>query len=216
MKKLKFFPAVIALGLFFTSCDDAGTSQQAESTADDSEKQEETHEPITMMANADESQVQWAGTLVGVYTHKGYVPVHEGELTLEGNTVTGGSFVIDLSTIVPTDDNYKPEEGKGKEDLVEHLQADDFFHVEEYPTAHFKVTGHNPETKEITGVATIRGIEGEETLTNVTINPETGEAKGKLAIDRQKYDVSFKHPVEDMVLSDEIKLDVSLKLNPKS
>lgn len=217
MKKLKFFPAIVALGLLITSCGDGGTSNKADDTAKkDDKKQEEKHEPVTMTANVDESRVQWAGTLVGVYTHKGYVPVKSGELTVEGSHVTGGEFTIDLTTIVPTDDNYKPDEGNTKEKLAGHLQDEDFFYVEEYPTAHFKVTGHNDETGEIMGVATIRGIEGEETITNVKIDPKTGNAKGLLTIDRQKYDVAFSHPAEDMVLSDEIKLEISLKMNPKS
>lgn len=217
MKKLKFFPAVLALGLFISSCGDGGTSQKADDTAKaDDKKQEESHEPVTMTANTDDSRVQWAGTLVGVYTHQGYVPVKAGELTLEGKKVTGGEFTIDLSTIVPTDDNYKPEEGKSKEKLAGHLKDEDFFYVEEFPTAHFRITGHNAETNEIMGVATIRGVEGEETITNVKINPKTGEAKGKLTFDRQKYDVAFSHPAEDMVLSDDIELEISLKMNPKS
>lgn len=218
MKKLNFFPAILALGLFVTSCGDGGTSKKADDTAnaEDNKKQEETHEPVTMVANADESRVQWAGTLVGVYTHEGYVPVNNGELTVEGSKVTGGEFTIDMSTIIPTDEHYKPEEGKGKEKLVGHLQDEDFFFVSEYPKAHFKVTSHNTETNELMGVATIRGVEGEEIIKDVKINPETGEATGHLVIDRTKYNVAFSHPAEDMVVSDEIDLKISLKMNPKS
>ena len=53
----------------------------------------------------------------------------EGKLEFDGDNL-GGSFVMDMTSIVVTD-----IDGDGKRNLEGHLKDDDFFGVNEFPTA---------------------------------------------------------------------------------
>jgi polyisoprenoid-binding protein YceI len=188
------------------SSDEQSEEMTTETTAD------ETAEAVMMTVNTENSQVAWEGTMMGMYSHEGIVKVKEGQLEVAGDEVVGGSFVVDLTTITPTDENYNPEEGKSKDKLVQHLSSDDFFKVEEFPTASFTVTSYDAENNALIGDLTIRGKTNQETIENVSIDPSTGNATGTLTFDRTKYDVSFQHPAQEMVLSDEIELEIDLSM----
>lgn len=167
----------------------------------------------TMNVDTSASDVEWNGTMVGVYTHTGNVHLTSGTVTIQDGKISGGSFVVDLTSISPTDENFNPKEDKTPEKLVGHLKSEDFFHVAEHPTAQFEVTGS--EGDQVMGNLTIRGITHPETVQNVSISEEDGKAviSGELTFDRNKYEVAFKHPMQDMVISDEVKMDVKLVAN---
>ena len=95
--------------------------------------------------------------------------------------------------------------------MIEHLKAEDFFAVDTFPTANFKI--ESTEGDVITGKLTIRGITGTEKVTNVNILEENGKitALGKLVFDRQKYNVTYESKMKDMILSNDIELTISLK-----
>ena len=82
----------------------------------------------------DQSKVVWKGYKV-TGEHEGTVDLKAGTLTFEGNKLTGGNFVIDMTTIGATD-----LEGEWKVKLDGHLKSNDFFGVEQHPTATFKIT----------------------------------------------------------------------------
>jgi polyisoprenoid-binding protein YceI len=164
----------------------------------------------TMNVDTSASEVEWNGTLVGVYTHTGNVDLNSGSVTIQDGKIAGGSFVVDLTSIAPTDGNYNPEEDKTPEKLVGHLKSPDFFNVSEHPTATFEITGS--EGDQVMGNLTIRGVTHPETVQNVVISEQNGQAviSGELTFDRNKYEVAFKHPMQDMVISDDVKMDVKL------
>ncbi|MGK7394862.1 MAG: YceI family protein [Candidatus Cyclobacteriaceae bacterium M3_2C_046] len=214
MKNLNlFFAAFFAIALF--SCSGGGNqTENADESSDPMMTQttEADQELETHQVDLNASVVEWEGTMLGVYSHNGTVELTEGTLETRGNDIVGGSFVVDLNSITPTDENYNPEEDKTKEKLVGHLQSDDFFLVSEYPNASFKITGSSQDNSQVMGELTIRGNTHEETIENVNFDPSTGTASGTLTFDRQKYDVSFQTGAQDMVLADEIELDIELKL----
>lgn len=156
------------------------------------------------------STVAWSGTLVGVYTHTGTVALTDGNFNVENGVITGGSFTADLTQMAITDDNYNVEEGSTPEKLIGHLSSADFFDVENFPTATFVVTGTTEEGK-VKGDLTVRGTTNEEVLEDVSIDAESGSATASLTFDRQKYGVAWAHPVQDMVLENDIKLTVNVK-----
>lgn len=160
--------------------------------------------------NLDSSRVLWSGNMIGLYSHEGWVKLKEGNIEVSNGKISGGTFVVDMTSITPTDENYNVEEGNTKEKLVEHLSSDDFFLVSEYPTATFEITGADINNNQLTGDLTIRGITHEETIENVKFNREEGTASGDLVFDRSVYDVKFKHPAQEMVLSDDIELHIQL------
>jgi|SRR5690554_580397 len=198
---LTFSAAIVACG---------GTAQKENDAETDNVTKEEVNvEQANYEIVPDESTITWAGVLMGVYTHEGTIQLEKGELELEGDRVTGGSFVVDMSTITPTDENYNPEEGNSKEKLVEHLEGDDFFLVEEHPTAQFDITASHDDAVE--GTLTIRGVSNDAKVESISVNHEERTVKGTLVFDRKAFNVAFTHPVQDMVVSNDVKINVSLK-----
>lgn len=193
--------AVASLALF-ASCG-SGESQTTET---------DTPAGVTaqMAADTETSTVAWSGTLVGVYTHTGTVKLTDGSFNVENGVVTSGNFTADLTQMAVTDDNYNIEEGNTPEKLIGHLSSDDFFDVENFPTATFVVTGTTEDGK-VKGDLTVRGTTNEEVLEEISIDAENGSATAKLTFDRQKYGVAWAHPLQDMVLQNDIKLTVNVK-----
>lgn len=215
MKKINLLTLALPL-LLFVGCNGQQESAEETEETEGTEMSEETTpaEAVTMTVNTEESQVGWEGTMVGVYSHEGIVKLQEGTMEVAGDDIVGGEFVVDMTSMTATDENYNPEEGKTKEELINHLSSPDFFNVEEHPTAKFVITSYDQASNTITGNLTIRGNTNEETIENVSLDPETGKATGTLTFDRTKYDVSFQAPAQDMVLSDEIELNIDLSLQP--
>lgn len=215
MKKINLTAATMIGAFLLFSC--GGTDQNngqdnnnTDSTATESSLEEADLKKESFTLNLDSSKVMWSGDMVGLYSHEGWVKLKEGNVEVTNGEISGGTFVVDMTTITPTDENYKPEEGKSPEKLVEHLSSDDFFLISEYPTAKFEITGADMENNQLKGNLTIRGITHEETIDNVTFNKEEGTASGELVFDRSTFDVKFTHPAQDMVLSNDITLDIEL------
>mgnify|MGYP001345873603 CR=1 FL=1 len=209
MKKNILIITAISTTLALASCG-GGSTETAETEAPATE---ETTEAVAMSWSVDpaQSNIRWeAGTAgANVYGHYGNIKVRKGALTTEGGNITGGSFVVDMNTIEPTDDGYSEENPASK--LVAHLSSADFFAVEEHPMANFEIT--SVEGNNIKGNLTIRGNTNEETIviSDMKMNEDgTMTATGKLVFDRQKYDVAWEHFLEDTVLSDDIELEITL------
>ena len=210
MKKLSKIVWSFAFATALVACGGEGEKSGENSTGENS--MEGTVEVMDLTIDPAASQVVWSGNVLGVYTHTGTVAVTEGKLTIEGNEVKSGNFTADLTTMTPTDENYKPEEGKSKEKLVSHLSSADFFMVDSFPTARFEVISHDVANNTITGNLTIRGKTNEETVKDVSIDLAGKTASGKLTFDRTEYDVAFTHPAEDVVISDDVELEIQLKM----
>ena len=177
------------------------------------ETTEAVAEAASWMVDTENSTIQWEGGTSGaqVYSHSGTIDIKEGKLMSEGAALTGGSFIVDMTTINPTDENYSEEHPAS--DLIGHLTTGDFFAVEEHPTAMFEIASFDASSNTITGTLTIRGNSNEETIEVSSMEMmEDGSMKatGKLVFDRQKYDVAWEHYLKDVALSDDITLDITL------
>lgn len=212
MKKLFYLnSAALGLALLIMSCGQSGNqTSESESGSKSEVKAATVTLPDDVTVNLEESKVMWSGTMVGIYTHEGTVDLTEASLQVEDGKVTGGSFTVDLSTMVATDENYNPEEGSTPEKLVGHLMSPDFFDVENHPTASFVIT--NVADSTLTGDLTVRGITGEETVENVKVykDGDTYKLKGTLVFNRKEYDVNWDHPIQERVLKNEITVKVKL------
>lgn len=169
-----------------------------------------TFPPVSIEVDTATSVVKWSGTMVGAYTHEGTLKLNSGSFTTIGDSVTAGSFTVNLATIVPTDANYDASKGNTAEKLVQHLSSPDFFDVANHPTATFEVIEVNSDGK-VTGNLTVRGVTNMEVLQNVSIDSATGTTTAALTFDRQKYGVAWASPMKDMVLSNDIVLNIELK-----
>ena len=155
--------------------------------------------------DTEKSKVTWKGYKV-TGSHEGTVDIKEGNLTFKDGKLTGGSFVMDMASIVSTD---LTGEYKGK--LEGHLKSDDFFGVEKYPTATLvftsvKSTGKN--SYQVKGDLTIKGKTEKVTF---DLSVYGSKATANLKIDRSKFDVRYGSPsffddLKDKAIYDEFDL----------
>jgi polyisoprenoid-binding protein YceI len=209
--KLQLLTLLAGFSVMLAACSGGGNQSSGSMETENTSDTESSAEVRTMQIDTAASEVKWEGNMLGLYAHSGLVNLQDGMLKVQGDKITGGSFTVDMKSITPTDDSYEPEKGRTKEKLVGHLSSDDFFAVEENPTATFEITNHNPENNTISGNLTIRGTTHQEIVENVSFDPESGTASGTLTFDRSKYNVNFQMTAQDMVLSNDIKLDIDLK-----
>ena len=160
--------------------------------------------------NVENSKVVWKGYKV-TGSHEGVIAIKSGHLNFDKDKLTGGSFIIDMSTITNTD-----LEGEYKGKLEGHLKSDDFFGVEKFPTASLiftKVESTGKNSYEVTGDITIKGKT--ETV-SLNISVYGSKANVSLKIDRTKFDVrygstSFFDGLKDKAIYDEFDLIADLE-----
>jgi len=165
-----------------------------------------------------ESTVEWTGRM-GPNSHTGLVDISQGQLWLADGGLIGGSIQINMTSI----DNDETFEVNGMT-VVEHLKTDDFFNVEEFPTATLVITSVEPVdadsgesgTYTVTADLTIKGITNPITFeADTQVNQDTITAVAELEIDRSLWDVrygssSFFDDLGDSVISDQIEFLIDL------
>ncbi|PKA99371.1 YceI-like domain-containing protein [Flavobacteriaceae bacterium MAR_2009_75] len=144
-------------------------------------------------------------------SHTGTVDLQSGSLTFDGDKLTGGEFVADMTSLISTD-----MEGDGKGKLEGHLKSDDFFGVDKHETSKLvfkevKSTGKN--SYEVTGDLTIKGTT-KPVVFDVSVYGSKATATVK--VDRTKYDIkygsgSFFENLGDKTIYDEFDLVVDLE-----
>lgn len=160
--------------------------------------------------NISKSTVKWTGNKVGG-SHNGDIKVKSGAFEFKGGNIASGEVVIDMNSISCAD---LTNEGANQK-LVGHLKSDDFFGVEKFPTASFKVTKatkFNKGKATLTGLLSIKG-KAEPISFDVTKNGNTYSAQVK--VDRSKYNVrygskSFFDNLGDNFIDDIFILDIRL------
>ena len=209
LNRLTQFGSIMLMTVVIVACGGSAKQSSEESTSETTETPE-TSVSGTFAVSNDESSVAWKGEVAGVYGHNGVIDIKEGTFTVTDGKLTGGTVVIDMTTIQPLDTASYEASGKTPQDLVDHLTTGDFFLVEEYPEANFVVKSHEGNT--ITGDLTIRGNTNEETveLSSFEVTENVFQSEGKLVFDRQKYDVNWEHYIEDYILSDDIELTLTI------
>ncbi len=212
MKKNTLLIAALSVSVALASCAGGGESAEATSDATNEENTNEVvAETATWTVDAAKSNIRWTGGTAGatVYSHFGDINVKSGSITTAGEKITAGNFAVDMTSIAPKDNGYSEE--SPMENLVGHLSTPDFFNTAEFPESSFEIT--SAEGMKVMGNLTIRGNSNVETIeiTNMTMNEDgTMTATGTLVFDRQKYDVAWEHFLKDTVLSDDIKLEITL------
>jgi len=159
--------------------------------------------------NITESSIEWKGKKV-LGSHNGTINLKDGHLEMEGDQLKGGEFTVDMTSITVND---LSGEDKGK--LEGHLKSDDFFGVNDHPTAKLVINSatKNGNTHNVKGDLTIKG-----TTEPISFDLVMGEnsATTSFKIDRTKYGArygsgSFFDNLGDNTISDNFTLDVNLK-----
>lgn len=134
--------------------------------------------------DSKESKVLWVGKKVSG-KHTGYVMLNKGTLWVHKDKLVGADITLDMNSIECTD-----LEGEWKDKLVAHLKNDDFFSVDKFPHASFKLT--SVSENEVVGDLTIKGITHEIVFpAEVNVSGNKVQAKGKAVIDRTKWDIRY-------------------------
>ena len=151
-------------------------------------------EPTRYPVDAKASSVTWEGKKV-TGSHNGDIQINNGMLTVENGLISSATVIIDMSSI-----NTLDLEGGGKESLDGHLKSDDFFGVDQFPTAQFELTqlnpirgGENDANFIAQGKVTIKGRSEEVSFpVIVSMAAEGASISGNMTLDRSKFDVQFR------------------------
>lgn len=167
----------------------------------------------TLNVDPAASTLNWTAKKVGG-GHNGTVKIAKGTLALDGNRLTGGNFIMDMTTIADADNSER---------LTNHLKSEDFFGVEKNPNATFVITKAAPVGKakagitnyNITGNLTIKGITHPITFPAVVkLANNTAEATAKAEVNRLKYDIKFRSGLigtaADKIIEDTFTIDLKL------
>ena len=91
--------------------------------------------PASINVDTQKSTLGWYGKKF-TGDHNGTINITKGSLQVDKTKLVGGSFDIDMNSIVckdVTDANYNAK-------LVNHLKSDDFFNAAQFPVSNFKIT----------------------------------------------------------------------------
>ncbi len=168
----------------------------------------------TYTANVSESEITWKAYKV-TGSHEGTVDLKSGAVEFTDGVLSGGSFSIDMTSLGATD-----LEGEWKGKLDGHLKSEDFFGVEKYPTADFKITKvaekGTPGDYKVIGDLTIKETTKEiKFYAHVEDSNEGKVATADIKLDRSDFDVkygsgSFFSGLGDKTIYDEFDLKVKL------
>ncbi len=154
--------------------------------------------------------VEWVGKKnVAGNEHRGNILVKAGSLDLAAKK---GEFVIDMTTIEPTD----LTKAEDKKKLRDHLSNEDFFLVEKYPEAKFVVKDITPvagqkDLYDVKGELTIRGVTRPETIkATITENGKQTSVSSKFTFSRTAYGVTYSSEAEVKKKAEEAKKEESV------
>lgn len=167
--------------------------------------------PITYKVDATQSTLTWVGKkLTG--SHNGTIALQSGNLLFDGKKLTGGNFVIDMTTIKDADKSAR---------LEGHLKADDFFGTDKFATSTFvikKVAIATGTQVNVTGDLTIKGVTNSITFpADLAWNADGSitATADKILVDRTKYGIKYRSKgmfpdVGDKMIYDDFELAIKL------
>lgn len=218
MKKSLLFLSAAA---FLAACGSSAPEETVETT--EAQEVQEVVEAATVAAKPDASTINWVG--FNTYAdgrHNGTVALKGGEFQLKGEELVGGSFTIDMTSIVCADITDAEKNGN----LIGHLMSDDFFAVETNPEGKFEIVSvkANDSAQEagashtVVGNLTLRGITKSITIpANIEVsNGSVQVTTPEFAIDRKEWNVMFRASTiegvaKDKLIDDNILLSLDIK-----
>tara|TARA_B110000003_G_scaffold9602_1_gene9893 strand:+ start:15893 stop:16525 length:633 start_codon:yes stop_codon:yes gene_type:complete len=201
---------VIIISTIFFSC----KSEKKDKTV---VKEEVKVETIAAINNVDlaSSVLTWKGTKP-TGSHDGTIALKESSLILDSGKITGGEFIIDMSSIK----NLDMAGSDGASKIEAHLKAPDFFDIASYPISTFVIT----EVKEldskllVTGNLTIKDV-----TKSITIPASLYESDGisvftseLFNIDRADFNVKYRSKtwfdnLKDRFIDDLVEMSFTVK-----
>lgn len=152
---------------------------------------------INIAANAKDfvidkaaSKVKWEAKKV-TGKHNGSISFDNGSISVSGSKINGGSFVIDMKTIVVED---LTDPGYNKK-LIGHLSSDDFFSIEKFSQSSMvikKVTPVSGDESKFFADLTIKGVTNPiEFNAKVTVDGDQLNAEGVITVNRTLFGIKY-------------------------
>ena len=170
------------------------------------------------------STIFWTGRNLFNH-HTGTLSLSSGVIRLVANEVVSAKFIIDMQSITCTDLTDATLNGM----LIAHLKSDDFFAVDEHPTAEFKTTAVSPipgctegtVNHKISGLFTLRGSPQPVEFPAVVARAPDGSltAQAEFDLDRTRWGAiygsgKFFARLMNHVVNDLVHLHLKLKFEP--
>ncbi|MFI2743849.1 YceI family protein [Zhouia sp. PK063] len=164
----------------------------------------------TKAINPETSEIKWVGKKI-VGSHNGSIAIKEGFFTFENEELTGGEFLVDMSSI-----NVEDLEGDYKKQLEDHLHSDDFFSTTNHTTAKLVFTNVSKSSNDKYAVTADLTIKGTTNPVKFDLEINNEGAYTELKVDRTKYGIrygsgSFFDNLGDNTIRDNFTLKVSNK-----
>jgi polyisoprenoid-binding protein YceI len=159
------------------------------------QKSGDTKGSQVLKVDTSSSSVDWLGKKV-TGEHNGTIRIAKGELNVDKGSVVGGSFEIDMNTIVNRD--LQDEEWNAK--LVKHLKSEDFFSADKFPYSKFEITKVEPLNdaskpnfnSTVNGNLTIKGIaKGISFPASIKFENGVVNSFADFDIDRTEWDIKY-------------------------
>ncbi|MFZ2899713.1 MAG: YceI family protein [Saprospiraceae bacterium] len=167
----------------------------------------------TYKVDLTNSKIAWKAYKV-TGEHFGIIKLQSGILQFQDGLLTGGQFVVDMSTI-----DVQDMDGEYAQKLEGHLNSDDFFSVQTHKTSSLilsQVKSLGKNQYDIVGDLTIKGITQKISF-KATVEQAGAKvmADAAVKIDRSKFDVrygsaTFFGNLGDKAIYDEFDLTISL------
>lgn len=220
MKKSVLSIALLAV-LSLSSCKKEGTTEEnLENTTENVAT--EVSASGTYVVDTTASVINWVGSKPAG-KHTGTITLKEGNFDVTEGKISGGSFVIDMTSITVTD----LTEETGKSNLEMHLKGtgekegeDHFFNTTKFPTSTFKINSVTEENGSYTvnGTLTMKDIAKEVSFpaTIAVSDTETTLTSNAFKINRTLWGVNYASKsifddLKDKFVDDEIELTINVK-----
>jgi polyisoprenoid-binding protein YceI len=157
-------------------------------TSDAEQVPEKSDLGTNIVIDSDSSLVFWKGTKPTGDIHVGTVNIKEGTLYIDNVNVKGGKFVMEMSSILVTDEDMSE---KGKRKLKKHLTNEDFFDTDNYPEAKLEITSSTSDSLKA-------NLEIKNITKSITIPYSLKKVNGKItanssfSIDRTLWGITYK------------------------
>lgn len=213
----KLIPMLAAAGLFaLAGCknpaDSAPRAEVKEAAAPKAaEAPQAGHEPLPI--SHEQSKVQFVGAKV-TGSHDGRFDRFSGTLHLNPQQFDASRIEVDIDMTSIWSDNDR---------LTGHLQSDDFFAVEKFPSARFVSTsikegGESGKSHTVTGNLTLRGVTREITFpADIEVKDDALTAKAEFSLPRKQFGVAYEGKPDDLIRDDVlVRLDVTAPRGQKA
>lgn len=196
----------LILSLALVGCVEDVSKDKVEATVAEAKKVEapamaDKAAATTLKVDVSKSSIKALGAKITA-THPIVFKDFDGKLMVEGATLKGIDFTVDMTTFEADDPR-----------LTKHLKNEDFFAVEEHPKATFvstKITPGKDGMVEVEGNMMIRGTTKSITFpAKVTPKGDVLAAKAEFALNRQDFKVTYPGKPDDLI-QDKVVMTVEL------